>query len=480
MPSLWTASLALFILPLLPGGLPAQEKSAGASTDERLRKIEQELEEQRRENAKLRRDLETIERRQLGLEEVAPPSGDLAREGGEGALAEKAAQLQSRLGGAGGLYAKPFIRDEIASRTYVGGYVDIEYFDIQGQNRRFAQHRLIPMIYADFTRQLKFATEIEFEFGGPDSAAGDGEVKVEFAHIDYQFIEPFGVRAGAILIPLGKFNLIHDSPVNDLTDRPLVDRFIIPTTFTEAGAGFTGSSYPFENLKNRLSEFKLDYEIYLMNGFRGLVKTSDLATFPTGFRPLFSREDGLRDGRASLVVDNNNSVASAGRLALSPFLGTELGASYHVGKYDDRGDNWLAIWALDLTLRPGRIVKALNPVEVLGEFAAADLERDSLARSSGIPDGLWGAYGQVNYHFMFDGLRDALPAVFTNESTFTAVTRFDHVDLDGNRLERLTLGLNFRPIEETVFKFDYQFNFEDWSRREVHNDAVVFSIASYF
>jgi hypothetical protein len=25
-------------------------------------------------------------------------------------------------------------------------------------------------------------------------------------------------------------------------------------------------------------------------------------------------------------------------------------------------------------------------------------------------------------------------------------------------LERLTLGLNFRPIEDTVFKFDWQFN----------------------
>ena len=44
----------------------------------------------------------------------------------------------------------------------------------------------------------------------------------------------------------------------------------------------------------------------------------------------------------------------------------------------------------------------------------------------------------------------------------------------------MTFGLNFRPIEETVFKFDYQFNLEDWERDEVKNDAVLVSVASYF
>lgn len=82
-----------------------------------------------------------------------------------------------------------------------------------------------------------------------------------------------------------------------------------------------------------------------------------------------------------------------------------------------------------------------------------------------------GYYVQGNYHFMPEFLKKWAPSHFTDASTFTAVVRWEHVDTDtdnrtiignafGNRreLERLTLGINFRPIEDTVFKFDWQFN----------------------
>ena len=67
-------------------------------------------------------------------------------------------------------------------------------------------------------------------------------------------------------------------------------------------------------------------------------------------------------------------------------------------------------------------------------------------------------------------LKKWAPSHFSEASTFTAVVRWEQVDTDtddrtkvlttGNRreLERLTLGLNFRPIPDTVFKFDWQFN----------------------
>ena len=86
--------------------------------------------------------------------------------------------------------------------------------------------------------------------------ASDNEVSLEFAHIDYLINEPVNIRAGIVLIPIGKFNLLHDSPLNDLTDRPLVSQFVIPSTMSETGAGFYGTFYP-----GRTS--KLDYEFYV-------------------------------------------------------------------------------------------------------------------------------------------------------------------------------------------------------------------------
>ncbi len=440
---------------LVPVPVLAQE-----SVEDRLRRVEQELERQRAENEALRRDLETIERRQFEAGEAAAPP----REGAlPGSLEERAERGAERLGAQGGVYSKPFLRSA-ARRAYLGGYIDLEYRDSQDADRRFVQHRFIPFIYVDATDKLKFAAEIEFEYGGSDAPADDGETKVEFAVMDYVFHESIGFRAGAILAPLGKFNLIHDSPVNDLTDRPLVSRVVIPTTLTEAGLGFFGTL-------PQLGEWEITYEAYLVNGFRGLDRDGTAR---------FDDTDGLRDGRSSLKVDSNNSVAGVGRVAVSPFLGTEIGASAHIGKYDEAGDLWLAIWALDVIFKPGRFVEALTPLELQGEIATADLERNDLARTNGVPSDVWGYYAQVNYHFMFPWLVDNAPWVFNDESTFTAVVRLDHVEIDTNRDQRITFGVNFRPIEDTVFKFDYQLNFEDWHRDDVRNDAFVFSVATYF
>ena len=68
-------------------------------------------------------------------------------------------------------------------------------------------------------------------------------------------------------------------------------------------------------------------------------------------------------------------------------------------------------------------------------------------------------------------LKNLAPSHFSDASIFTAIVRWGQVDTDtddrtrglaggGNRreLERLTLGINFRPIEDTVLKFDWQFN----------------------
>ena len=57
---------------------------------------------------------------------------------------------------------------------------------------------------------------------------------------DFRLSEALNFRGGVILSPLGSFNLLHDSPLNDLTARPVVSRQIIPSTLSEAGMGFFG------------------------------------------------------------------------------------------------------------------------------------------------------------------------------------------------------------------------------------------------
>ena len=64
---------------------------------------------------------------------------------------------------------------------------------------------------------------------------------------------------------------------------------------------------------------------------------------------------------------------------------------------------------------------------------------------------------------------------------FGAVDFDADADADGDSQRRLTLGCNFRPAPDTVFKLDYQRNWsQDPFENEAKGAALLFSVASYF
>jgi hypothetical protein len=70
-------------------------------------------------------------------------------------------------------------------------------------------------------------------------------------------------------------------------------------------------------------------------------------------------------------------------------------------------------------------------------------------------------------------------------SLFAGVLRLGAVDFDadgcGDDVKRQTMGLNFRPHVDTVFKFDYQRTTEvDPFASELDSAALLFSAATYF
>jgi len=415
--------------------------------------VNKRMQEHERRESPMERTMEKKEEQPGGAQYPIPvgPITDIRVE----RPGEEKRQLGFGSTGSGKLvYAKPFLS---APKAIVGGYVDVLYNNLSRQNldnpsrHSFGQQRLVPFIYADITDRIKFATEIEIERGGTNAPqTGDGSLQIEFAQLDYLVNEAINTRAGLLLMPVGKFNLLHDSPLNDLVDRPMVSRIIIPSTWFEAGAGIYGSLYP-------SSRSKLDYEVYAVNG---------MSQTAGGITDL-----GVRNTRGSVSRDRDDSKNVVGRLAFSPILGIEIAGSGYHGQYKpsagavDAGR--ISIFALDWTLQRG-------PFEIIGESAWSRITNNNGAGVGGTgtigPAGMQGYYIQGNYHFMPEFLKKWAPSHFTNASTFTAVVRWEQVDTDtddrtkvlatGNRreLERLTFGLNFRPIEDTVFKFDWQFN----------------------
>jgi hypothetical protein len=395
------------------------------------------------------------------------------------------------------VYAKPFLS---APKATIGGYADFKYGSLTGptldnlSRNSFNQERMVPFLYADITDRIKFATEIEFERGGNNSPGQNGtnagSSNLEFAQLDYLVNESINLRGGMVLMPVGKFNLLHDSPLNDLPDRPMVSRLIIPSTWFETGAGIYGTLYP-----SSLS--KVDYEVYAVNGM-GCNAGGGAIT----------DTNGMRNCRGSVSRDLNDNKAVVGRLAYSPFLGIEVAGSSFYGQYNNKNaagvnnqSDYIGIYALDWTLQRG-------PWEVIGEAAWSRIEgNQGTTLTTQGPSGMFGYYVQGNYHFMPEFLKRLAPTHFTEASTFTATVRWETVDTDTSNnsrlangqpsnqreLERLTIGLNFRPIEDTVFKFSYMFNTQENTgvTRTVNNpsnnqttridgNGFLFMAATYF
>ncbi|MBH0179162.1 MAG: hypothetical protein HP491_15205 [Nitrospira sp.] len=486
---------------LVIASLPVMPVMAADITPEEIKKLVDEAVEKRLQEHERREGAR--EPKEGQAEEAAQPGIGALPEVGKERRADKQAPLSFGSSGSGRLvYAKPFVA---FPKAIVGGYMDLQYrthrnavletggYGSGGTTNGYDQQRFVPFIYADITEHLKFASEIEIEHGIRGNA-GQNEISLEFAHVDYLVHELLNVRAGIVLIPLGKFNLLHDSPLNDLTDRPMVSRLVIPSTMSETGAGLYGTFYP-----GRTG--KVDYEVYYTTGPCG---------YTTNGRPRVSEENGTRSSRQRKCssddgLDINNGKAVSGRLAYSPLLGVEVAGSGYFGNQSATSYNPLSIYAIDWTLQKG-------PFEIIGEAAWAYARGNSRAIPgssitgftpgsilsgmntlnplSGPPQRLWGFYVQGNYHFMPSFLTKLAPKRFGEGSTFTAVFRYDRVNLNmdnkgenAGEWEQLSFGLNYRPIEDAVIKMSYQYlpkAFNPVSGQRIHDSAFVMSVATYF
>lgn len=354
----------------------------------------------------------------------------------------------------GGIYDKPYL-GRLLGRTAVGGYAEAHarWFQEDGVRDElgFELRRWNLFTATQVNDFVRIAAELEIE----ELAE---EVTLEFAAIDVMIHPLVTLRAGAILSPLGRFNLSHDSPQNEFTDRPLVSTEIIGTALTEPGIGLLG--------QRSVGSGRITYEVYAVNGFHDGVLTNsvDGTRIPAGKRN---------------VSDENASPAFVGRLTWSPRFGTELGLSAHRGAYnvfeldgevvDERRD--VRITVIDLQT-------SIVGIELTGEAALARID---------VPAGLQEVYAARQAGLYAQAVRRfgrhwiaVMPGSF-----FEGGVRYDVVDFDedvsGDAIRRASFGINFRPSEDVALKL----NFVRGRTRDRFNNladhaGLLFSIASYF
>ena len=355
----------------------------------------------------------------------------------------------------GGVYDKPY-QTRLLGRTAIGGYAEAHarYERVDGitEESGFEAKRFNIFTSTRVSDFVRMAAELEFEEAGE-------EIKLEYAAIDVRIHTALTIRGGMLLSPLGRFNLSHDSPLNEFTDRPLVSTEILGVALSEPGFGVLGQ-VPTGR------QGRLTWEAYLTNGFHdGMISNS-----PDGTRiPL---------GRGN-TEDQNSSPALVSRVAWSPAVGYEFGLSGHHGAWnqftidgtqvDERRDLTIGVVDAEFTIAGIRISGE-------GALARADIPpglRDTYASRQA------GWYGEVARDIGTGWIRTA-PG-----STFTLKARFDAIDLDteavGHHVRQAGAGINFRPTSESVIKLELV---RGWGYDQFNNRSdfarLLASFATYF
>jgi hypothetical protein len=349
-------------------------------------------------------------------------------------------------------------------RVRVGGYFTIEFRDNgDGSAWAFDQHRLVPKIQADVAEGITFETEIEIEGGGADVDFLTGnEILVEYAELGFQILEDkLNFVAGAILLPWGRYNLYHDDPLSDLTDRPLVSRYIGSVAAQQAGVAVDGSL----DVGNG---WFLDYDVAVVQGFHDG----------------FSTANGVRDARPSFRADNNDNKQVFGRVVATPPLSfvdvLQFGTSFTYGEWDAGSDLADYGWGVDLYIKRGRL-------RFTGEYMWLRIEQPGTALPTD-PGKQSGWYAELAYDF-FPATWRGQHILLTQESTFTLVVRVEGLDLNHGTegtvlrddITQVTIGFCFRPVQRTVFKVSYTFVDSELTGFDGGSaDVIALSWSTYF
>ncbi len=123
------------------------------------------------------------------------------------------------------------------SGVSLGGYATASYSDLtNASSPRVGFDNLSLFVWWQGEGRWKFFSELDYENVWASNSHGqegdDRYLALERLYLDYDINELATVRAGKFLTPIGRWNLIHATPLVWTTTRPLVTTRTFPTNVT--------------------------------------------------------------------------------------------------------------------------------------------------------------------------------------------------------------------------------------------------------
>lgn len=321
----------------------------------------------------------------------------------------------------------------------IGGYGEMLYNQPEGDNGTLDVQRLVLLAGYKFDDKIQFITEIEFEHVE--------EVYVEQAFVNYNVANNVNLRGGLMLVPMGIVNEFHEPTTFNGTNRPAMDKSIVPTTWRELGVGVSG----------RFNSLSLGYQAYIFNGFKSV--ESDGNGVVTGGK--LGGSNGLRGGRQKGIESTVNTPNLSVKFDYYGLPGLRLGLAGYFGKTQAPDDvDKLDGAAIGMAMVGLDARYAYRKFTARGQFIFADLsdtkEYNTLTGSN-LGSELKGYYVEGAYNILPQDKKQKLFAFarYENYDTHNAVDGISQ-NLGYDRTD-VTLGLTYHLTTGVVAKADYQF-----------------------
>lgn len=348
----------------------------------------------------------------------------------------------------------------------VSGYGEIHANMNQGDDGdQIDIHRFVLDFKYDFSDWITFRSELEVEhaFISDD----DGEISLEQFYVDFMLNDKLNVRAGRALAPIGIINQHHEPTLFNGVERPNVDKYIIPTTWSLDGLGIYGD----------LTK-SLKYQLYIAGGLDG---------------SKFSATKGIRDGRIK-ERPSLNDPAVAGRLDYYPFVNfpaapgqtLRVGLSGYSGGANNgnEGNDPDGLSGVNVHMGVADFEYSIAKFDLRGEYARTWID-NAEKLSGGVGDEMLGWYIEPAYHVMPESWKTGR----LKKSDLVLFTRYEEYDtqystvsglsrVPGADREEVTVGMNFYFTPSLVFKADYQFT--DSDATSTPDDRLNFGLGMQF
>ncbi len=340
------------------------------------------------------------------------------------------------------------------SKLVLGGYGEVHYNQpMDGttfNNGILDVHRVVMLLGYNFNEKTQFVTELEFEHVK--------EVYVEQAFLQYKLNNFLNLKGGLMLVPMGIVNEYHEPTTFNGVERPLIDKYISPTTWREIGLGVSGN----------VLTTSIKYQAYVMTGFNGYDGAANL-----------NGKNGLRSGRQKGAESYISSPNFSGKVEFYGVRGLNIGLSGYLGKtqstlYDgvNKNDDASIIMAdssvVSVSMLGLDTRYNIKGLQLRGQFYYADLENSEqynvfTANSEGVLNDLGssmiGFYAEAGYNVLRSSKtgKQLVPFVryeFLNTHNSVESNINKNVNYEKNVI---TTGFSLKLTKGAVAKADMQF-----------------------